>query len=205
MLPRIEQKLAIPLIDYVYLVRWLSSQGASLLYPSRRVSSTYFDTPQLSMLNDTVEGIVPRRKVRVRCYGIHGPQCESRHQLETKLTTESGRKKKISAVQSVHQAERDGLMDDQYGWLSAVISITYEREYFAVSGIRMTVDRNIRYQAFQTCSRAWSGDEQMAVEVKAPSTTSLDWLNNEFPFPRIHFSKYERGMLQTVATVAGDR
>ena len=194
--PRIEQKLAVPACDYISLIQWLSQRGASLLFPPRQVSSTYFDTSQQQMLSDTIEGIVPRRKVRIRCYGLHGPRCESSHQVETKLTTEHGRKKKTEGVDAYRHAEESGLRDDQYGWISPVVHVTYEREYFSVSGIRMTLDRNIRYRTWNTHLKSWCHEDQIAVELKAPPETSLDWLMNEFPFPRIHFSKYERAMLQ---------
>ena len=204
MQPRIEQKLSVDAREYVSIVQWLAQRQASLLYPPRRVSSTYFDTPQLSMFQDTVEGIVPRRKVRIRCYGTHTSSCESSHQLETKLTTETGRKKQSCDIDDDHLAEANGLMDDQYGWLVATLHVSYEREYFAISGIRMTIDRFIRYRSSNSLSQAWCDDEQIAVELKAPSTTSLDWLANEFPLPRIHFSKYERGILRTGATTTSD-
>jgi hypothetical protein len=155
------------------------------------------------MFNDTVEGVVPRRKVRIRCYGTHSADCSRTHQLETKLTTETGRFKKTHPLATLQDAISHGLSDDQYGWVFACTEVAYEREYFSISGVRMTIDRQIRYRSVDSVSQLWLEDGQIAVEVKAPADTGLDWLTNEFPVPRVHFSKYERGVMRTRPPMAG--
>lgn len=194
MQPRIEQKLNTNSLGYVGLLRWLYAADAQMLYPARQVSSTYFDTPRFQMYHDTVEGIVPRRKVRIRCYGIHSMNCGSSHTLETKLTTELGRRKQTQQIAQSDGIWHVALTDPQYGWLKPSIHVTYDREYFSVKGIRMTIDRSIRYRLPDSVSEAWTEDEEVAVEIKAPIGTNPDWLSNQFPFPRIHFSKYERAV-----------
>lgn len=194
MQPRIEQKLNTNSLGFVGLLRWLHAADGKILYPSRQVSSTYFDTPSFQMYHDTVEGIVPRRKVRIRCYGIHSLNCGSSHTLETKLTTELGRRKQTQPIDQSGGIWNVELPDPQYGWLRPSIHVTYEREYFSIKGIRMTIDRSIRYSLPDSVSHAWTEDDEVAVEIKAPAETNLDWLSNEFPFPRIHFSKYERAV-----------
>ena len=38
------------------------------LYPQRKIISIYYDTNKLNFFNDSEEGIVPRRKIRLRFY-----------------------------------------------------------------------------------------------------------------------------------------
>ena len=59
----------------------------------------------------------------------------------------------------------------------------------------MTIDRDITYVRPDLSGRIGQED-RIAVEVKAPAGIDADWEANAFPFSRIHFSKYERAMMQ---------
>lgn len=196
MKPRIEQKLLVEPGDYPALLTWLSRSGATLLHPDRTVTSTYFDTPDLLMFRDTVEGISPRKKVRIRCYGPHEPTCAARHSLEIKLTTEAGRLKRASDCPDWQHTFSRGIADPDYGLCVPAVTVTYQRSYYGVHGVRVTVDRHLRYRAVRADSIAaqWFDDPGMAVEVKAPAGEDPDRLANDFPVPRTHFSKYERAI-----------
>jgi hypothetical protein len=77
-----------------------------------------------------------------------------------------------------------------------VLEVSYLREYFQVKDVRLTIDTSITYRSSEPLrvGRFVVPDENIAVEVKAKNETSLDYLGNEFPFPRIRFSKYARAI-----------
>jgi len=178
------------------LLHWLQRSGAKPLYAPRLVSSTYFDTRDLLMFIDTVEGSTPRRKVRIRCYGNHGLNCSSDHFLETKETNEQGRRKASKSCPNWRSLEVSGLVDSQYGLCTTAVHVTYRRSYFGVHGVRMTVDQDLSYASLRGSgvSNQEFNDLALAVEVKAPAHDSVDRLTNAFPFPVTKFSKYERAV-----------
>ena len=196
MKPRIEQKLLVGPGEYPALLAWLSRSGATVLHPDRVVTSTYFDTPDLLMFRDTAEGISPRKKVRIRCYGSHDAECSAKHSLEIKLTTEAGRLKRSSGCPDWRQVFAAGVFDPDYGLCEPAVTVNYQRSYYSVHDVRVTVDRHLRYRGVRSDAIAaqWFDDAGMAVEVKAPAGEDLDRLANDFPIPRTHFSKYERAI-----------
>ena len=95
MIPRIEQKSEINKIHYLDLLKWINNTKGEILYPERIICSRYLDNKNMQMYFDTIEGIVPRKKIRIRTYGTekfsssNGEYC-----LELKMTTEHSRFKK---------------------------------------------------------------------------------------------------------------
>ena len=90
---RSETKFRLSYGDKYLLKSKLLSLGMKQLYPSRFINSQYLDTEKLQMFFDSEEGIVPRKKIRVRWY--HEKQEKN---LETKTSSTEGRfkiKKKI--------------------------------------------------------------------------------------------------------------
>lgn len=192
---RIEQKLQVVQSQMPVILDWIFSNGAVPLYPRRRINSIYFDTSSLHMYHDSNEGSLPRKKVRIRCYG----ECNhdsGDHFLETKISSVEGRYKTVEKCADSSRTRRLGVIDSQYGDIRPVLEVSYLREYFQVKDVRLTIDTNITYRSSEPLrvGRFLVSDENIAVEVKAPNETSLDYLGNEFPFPRIRFSKYARAI-----------
>ena len=69
MIPRIEQKIELNKSNYLDLLKWMKFKGAKVLYPERIICSRYFDNKNMQMYYETIEGIVPRQKIRIRTYG----------------------------------------------------------------------------------------------------------------------------------------
>ena len=65
---RIEEKLHIAPQNKELFLTYLKNNNASKLYVDRFISSTYFDNENLDMFNHSEEGIVPRKKIRLRSY-----------------------------------------------------------------------------------------------------------------------------------------
>lgn len=192
---RIEQKLQVVQSQMPIVLDWIFSNGAQPLFPRRRINSIYFDTSSLEMYQDSNEGSLPRKKVRIRCYGDCAHESGD-HFLETKISSVEGRYKTVEKCADANRTRRLGLIDSNYGDIRPVLEVSYLREYFQVKNVRLTIDTNITYRASEPLrtGKFVVADENIAVEIKATNDTSLDYLGNEFPFPRIRFSKYARAI-----------
>ena len=66
---RIEQKLKIDYKNLSLFRAWLKKNNFVEIY-SRVVSSVYYDNKNLQMYNESIEGITPRKKIRIRHYPL---------------------------------------------------------------------------------------------------------------------------------------
>ena len=146
------------------------------------------------MLEDTLEGIQPRKKIRIRTYGDHNFEKSSFFSLEIKSSKENNRYKEIKKNINKTIYEENGIYDKDYGICFPVMDISYLREYFVLDGIRITIDKDIRYAYIKKINTDVYSDEFYVAEIKADASTNKDFLLNNFDFPRTRFSKYERGM-----------
>ena len=65
---RIEEKLYIKPEHLLDFKAYLSKNLSQKLYHPRKIKSLYFDNINLNMYSDSIEGLVPRKKIRVRNY-----------------------------------------------------------------------------------------------------------------------------------------
>ena len=193
MIPRIEEKLEITRLDYPKAIAWLRNNGFSILHPSRVVNSIYFDNSQKEMLLHAQEGIAPRRKVRIRYYGLEPLNSVKNASLETKESGALGRSKSIQKNVDINRALIEGVFDKMYGLCAPIVKISYLREYFKFEDWRVTLDRDITYELFDHCnSGIKSIDPSFVLEIKTSVDQDKNLLRNFFDFPRSKFSKYER-------------
>ena len=191
MIPRIEQKLEIDKSSYINIIKWLKFKKAEILYPERLVNSRYYDNYNLQMYYDTVEGLLPRKKIRLRTYNTREFELSDfPYNLEKKLTTEKKRYKSIERNIEFRDNIYDQIYDEDYGLCFKMVDISYVREYFLVNSIRMTIDKNIEYK--DLISNNIAKDKSFVIEVKADIHNDLDFIANNFNFSRSRFSKYER-------------
>jgi len=198
MIPRIEQKTEINKIHYLDLLKWINSKKGKILYPERTICSRYFDNKNLQMYFDTVEGIVPRKKIRIRTYGTNDfSSSENSYSLEIKMSAEHSRLKKTNPNINLGSLLKDGYFDGLYGVCNQLLDISYIREYFLVKGIRVTIDKEIKYRLVNLnrhFKKTFFQEQSYVFEIKADINTNLDFLLNNFDFPRSRFSKYERAI-----------
>ena len=99
MLPRIEQKFDLISSNYILLLNWLKDNGFKLLYPERVVTSLYFDNNKFQSYNDTIEGITPRKKIRIRGYDSKYPfYPQNSLTFEKKISGGHGREKYMEKI-----------------------------------------------------------------------------------------------------------
>ena len=66
------------------------------IYPRRTIESIYFDNYRNFSYLDSEEGIVPRKKIRLRRYGNNNKY--SNYKLETKVSSFEGRFKSVKQI-----------------------------------------------------------------------------------------------------------
>lgn len=192
---RKEEKLKIHQGQITRLLDWINEEGGKRLYPPRTVSSTYFDTDDWHMFHDSEEGCVPRKKIRIRSYSRE-PHTLENSNLEIKTSSIEGRFKTATKIFDPLKFMSIGYLDEDYGICKPRVRITYQREYFKILGIRLTIDRNIEYAKVHASRTSPHKivDPEIAVELKADDNVSLGYLMDKFPFERVRFSKYSRAV-----------
>ena len=184
---RIEEKLYIKSEHILDFKEYLNKLSGKQLYKPRVIKSLYFDNLNLDMYNDSIEGVVPRKKVRIREY----PNADDKNfYLEVKHSSVEGRFKtrKIIDNKNVNFYKKSGFFDSQYGICLPNFYVSYEREYSVIDDIRISLDRNLTYKSFK--SNNTYNDKNCIVEIKTSIKKNLDDLTKIFPFQRIRFSKY---------------
>ena len=141
---RKEKKYRVTISDYHKFQDQLYSQGMLKLFESRFVKSIYFDTADLKMFHDSEEGVLPRKKVRIRWYNN-----EKVFTLENKISSVEGRFKVTNKLDN--NVLNNGLLynsriDRVYGAIYPVLKVSYERSYFMFNQMRITFDKNIIYE-----------------------------------------------------------
>ncbi len=198
MIPRIEQKLEVKKLNYLDLLKWINNNGGKILYPERKICSRYFDNNNMQMYFDTVEGLIPRKKIRIRTYGSDDfISSNNQYSLEIKLSNEHCRFKKTNSNINLESLLKDGYFDNLYGICKQLVDISYVREYFLVKNIRVTIDKEIKYRLIDlnnNFKKSFFEDQSCVFEIKADIDTNLSYLLNNFDFPRSRFSKYERAL-----------
>ena len=177
---------------------WLRYINAKKIYPKRYISSLYFDTFDNKLLIESEEGIVPRKKIRFRSYQKHF-DFEKEIFKEIKITSVEGKFKITEKIQpnKIKTFLNNGLYLDDYGVCEPKIYVTYLRDYMKFENIRLTIDRNISYKAYDKFYKKnifQFNDHNMVIEIKCPINTNHDILNL-FSLSKRRFSKYARGMM----------
>ena len=184
---RIEEKLLINRKQILEFKDFLFKKHAKQLFPPRTIQSLYFENFKDEMYKDSLEGSVPRKKIRVRNYP-HDKNASL--YLEMKISSADGRYKTRNIIDKNKfiDIKKLGIYDNQYGVCRPLLYVIYNREYYKIDDVRISVDENIEYYLYS--GRKLGYDNNSIVELKASIQTNKDDLLNNFPFQRIRFSKY---------------
>ena len=184
---RIEEKLYIKSEHLIDFKQFLIKRSAKRLYPPRLIKSLYFDNLNFNMYNDSIEGVMPRKKIRIREY----PNTNDKNfYLEIKHSSVEGRFKTREIVndKKVNYFKKAGFFDNQYGVCVPNFYVSYEREYSIIDDVRISIDKNLVYESYRTNNV--HSDSNTIVEIKTSIKKNLDDLIELFPFQRVRFSKY---------------
>ena len=153
------------------------------IYPKREINSIYFDTRNLQCYTDSLEGVVPRKKFRIRKYDNI-----NKYKKEIKEVTTEGRFKSNSNITSIPSY----ILDRDYKLLFPIVSITYSRLYFGNEFIRITLDYDISYNLLS--SNTLYRSSYLVVETKLADNIEYNQTINDFKLfnmNNVSFSKYK--------------
>lgn len=153
------------------------------IFEDRIVSSIYFDNKNFDCYEDSIEGSVPRKKIRVRYYNNDSKNLN----LEKKISSAEGRFKISKKIEKKINFPKF-IIDSNYGICYPVAIVTYRRSYFKINNIRVTLDKDICYKNYNTHAKVF--DDRIVAEIKCDIDTNDDLIENIFPFEKIRFSKY---------------
>tara|TARA_B110000014_G_scaffold243824_1_gene214476 strand:- start:56 stop:655 length:600 start_codon:yes stop_codon:yes gene_type:complete len=184
---RIEEKYFIDNYQILDFKKFLFSRSAKKIFDSRVIKSLYFDNKKNEMYKDSIEGIVPRKKIRIRNYPN---EKNIKFYLETKISSVEGRYKKRQEIdeKNFHKLNEIGILDGQYGQCLPKVYVIYNREYFKIESDRFTIDTNIQYQLYS--DNVVRNESSSIVELKTSNFKNIDRLSENFPFHKTRYSKY---------------
>ena len=80
---RIEEKLLINKENILDFKKYIQNKSAKKIYQRRKIESLYFENANYQMYTDSIEGLTPRKKSRIRSY----PETkDNKFYLETKIS-----------------------------------------------------------------------------------------------------------------------
>ena len=172
------------------LKKWISDNNGKILYPQRKINSIYLDNSSLSMYHDSIEGCVPRKKIRIRNYNDLPEFNKGANSLELKISSAEGRFKKTKKINNLNLRNYK-INDDMYGFCYPTICISYSRIYYNCHNIRLTIDTDIKYRkiSFGEVREICFKEPNCIAEIKYKNISDNSILNN-FPFHFVRFSKY---------------
>ncbi len=187
---RIEEKLFIKKNFISDFKKFISSKSSEKIYDPRIIESLYFDNKNFEMYKDSLEGLTPRKKIRIRYY----PEQNGELFFEKKISSVEGRfkQRKLLSLDDFERHKKNGIIDDQYGLCTPKIFVTYKREYLKINDVRITIDENISYRGYR--NKTVKNDNDSIIELKTNFNKNVDDLIKEFPFQKIRFSKYCQGI-----------
>ena len=188
---RKEKKFKLTIMEFYQLRDLLLKSGMQLLYESRQVNSLYYDNDSQEMYHNSQEGVLPRKKIRIRWYSLN-----KRFSLETKISSFEGRYKKTKLLKQNCFADFPKVLTDEiYGVLTPSLVVSYEREYYSIKGMRITFDSSIKYRNCRLCKEMEFEDHEWVMEVKSGVSISDDFMERVLPYATTRFSKYSRGLI----------
>tara|TARA_B100000029_G_C17276109_1_gene851703 strand:- start:53 stop:679 length:627 start_codon:yes stop_codon:yes gene_type:complete len=194
---RNEEKLKVANSKIFLLKDWIFENKGITIYPSRIVNSIYFDNEDYSMYRQSMEGVLPRKKIRLRTYNSEFLFNQNiKVNKETKISSVEGRYKISKLEKNSSDLINFGIYERDYGVCNPVINVVYERSYYKVRDIRLTIDEKIFYKKIvgKKISKLSTFDNFSIVELKYTSDQLANQVRENFPFERIRFSKYCRGV-----------
>ena len=191
---RLEDKIKLHINELVRLKKLIIENNGKKIFPNRIIQSIYFDNKVFDMYNDSEEGVLPRKKVRIRNY----PDKEKKeYNFETKISSVEGKFKDSNLINDkiFYRYLKQGIFDKNYGLLESVIKISYFREYWSMQGARLTIDYRIKY-ASVTNKKSFIDNEILILEIKSKNEIIgiQNLLTEILPLQKQRFSKYCEGI-----------
>lgn len=188
---RIEEKIPLTNFDFLKVIDYLQINGLEKLYPSRLINSIYFENKNFYSYQDSIEGTLPRRKIRIRYYGNQ----INKTQLEIKISSIEGRYKTSKNIDNIKYKSlfKNGYFDNGYGLMYPIIQVTYKRSYYMFNKFRLTLDSEINYKKPDLQGIQISSNLRV-LEVKTDNMNNKNLIDELLPFAKKRFSKFTEGI-----------
>jgi len=188
---RKEKKFRLTWYDFESLKNELLLKGMTQLFAKREINSLYYDDENHSMYHDSEEGLLPRRKVRIRWYDDI-----KKASNEVKISSFEGRFKTSSLAHAESENSLpQSLFDPHYGVIIPSLLVSYTREYFTFESMRITFDSDIKYFNYRLAQNIQFLDKECVMEIKVGIDVPDDYIERLIPHSTSRFSKYSRGLL----------
>jgi len=192
---RKEKKIRLTWYDFESLKNELLLKGMTQLFAKREINSLYYDDENHSMYHDSEEGLLPRRKVRIRWYDDI-----KKASNEVKISSFEGRFKTSSLAHAESENSLpQSLFDPHYGIIIPSLLVSYTREYFTLESLRITFDSDIKYFNYRLTQNTPFLDKECVMEIKVGIDVPDDYIERLIPHSTSRFSKYSRGLLASNA------
>ena len=132
---RIEEKLFIKKENLIQFQEFLLKKSVKKIHHPRIIQSLYFENFSLDMYSDSIEGLSPRKKIRIRNYPNEN---DKNFYLDIKNSAIEGRFKTRKIINKIELNEKKtfGYFDSQYGTCYPKLYVQYQREYSKIDDIR---------------------------------------------------------------------
>jgi len=186
---RIENKYKIEIVKLYNLYDYLKKNKARIYYPTREINSIYFENNNFDSYHDSLEGKLPRKKIRLRYYPNKNQSIKKDKYFEIKINSIEGKIKISNKILNYEKLLKFGFYDFQYGQCYPIVETNYFREYYNLFNIRLTIDKNIKYSYFKK-KKIVTFKNECIIELKSNDIEISDYIEKNFYFERIRFSKY---------------
>lgn len=167
------------------------------LFKKRTIHSTYYDTDKLKFFYDTIEGLRPRMKVRIRNYNS-----DKNYNLEFKYSNIFGKSKRTFQLTNFNEVDKKNINSIsevrkfvKYK-LKPQLSVSYDRNYFFNKDGRFTVDTKIRFAKALGVTKLSSQKltKVKILEFKSDDLKMATLFNEKYNLKEHSFSKYCEGI-----------
>ena len=189
---RIENKYLINNENHYDFYKFLKKNSAETLHPRREINSIYFDNVNLKSYYDSIEGLVPRKKIRVRFYPKKNT-INHEDNLEIKINSIEGRYKIINKNINKDKYFNHGYYDPDYGLCTPILMVGYIREYYKMYDLRVTIDKSICYKKFKSKNFTLQSNS-IIFEIKSDNIDKLNQVDEQVPFQKVRYSKFCNGI-----------
>jgi len=191
---RIENKYLIDNSKLYQLYSFIQKNFGKTLFPKRDITSIYFDNHKFDSYNDSIEGTVPRKKIRARFYNFKNLDIKTflkkTINFEIKINSPIGKLKDSFKCLDLSRKLKNGYYDEIYGNCKPVVVTNYKREYYELFNVRLTIDTNLRYSMYNKYKNNFRSNQSIIFEIKSNNTELSNYIDEKFFFQKIRFSKY---------------
>ena len=145
-----KKKIALDKSNFSHFRNLILTDNFKKVFPDRNIYSCYFDTVDYQMYQDSIEGTVPRKKIRLRSY--NKILCDEVF-FEIKINSVEGRFKTVKKINDYKNIMNKGFFDPNYGICYPKLIVRYKRSYLQKKNIRVTLDENISFSRYNKSNK----------------------------------------------------